>query len=138
MTLPPERPKRYELDLTTLEFSMLTQALVLMLPQVERSLNALTGEAVTTQSLVHKLLAAGMAVHARADADDARPPLTAREWTRLTPGEILQHVGTGETYTVAAPPVDGAVRLVRTITGRHPQEWRRAPRSPEDREDADG
>jgi hypothetical protein len=66
MTRPRETPRRLELELTSLELSMLTQALILMLPQVDHTVNVATGEEVTTQSLVHKLLGAGMAAHARA------------------------------------------------------------------------
>jgi len=68
LTDRPEDPRRYELHLTSLELSMLTQALILMLPQLVQTINLATGEVVTTQSLVHKLVGAGMAAQARANA----------------------------------------------------------------------
>jgi hypothetical protein len=146
MKLHPEEPKRYEIDLTTMELSMLTQALILMMPQVEQTLNAATGEIVTTLSLVHKLLHAGMTANARADVEqDLPPPLTAREWIGLAQGDIVQHVVSGEAYAVVAPAQEGRLPLVRSLTAMNPAEWRRVPMFPEDREvfppdgeDADG
>jgi hypothetical protein len=70
MTRPRETPRRLELELTSLELSMLTQALILMLPQIDHTVNVATGETVTTQSLVQKLLGAGMAANARDRQED--------------------------------------------------------------------
>jgi hypothetical protein len=136
MTGPPDPPRRYPLELTGLELSMLTQALILMLPQIERTLNAATGEEVTTQRLVHTLLAAEMATHARedraAETGVKAPPLTAEAWAVLIPGDVLQHVGTGEAYTVTGPGRAGAMRLTRTLDARHPQEWRLVGHDPQE------
>jgi len=140
LTDPPEAPRRYELHLTSLELSMLTQALMLMLPQIERTINAATGEEVTTQSLVHTLIRAGMATHARedfqADLDAAHPPLTAEGWARLAVGDVLQHVGSGVAYRVIGPGRAGGVRLRRTLHATNPQEWRLMGRPREEEPDA--
>jgi hypothetical protein len=75
MPRPSDRPRHFELDLTMLELSMLVQALILMLPQIERTINAATGEEVTTQDLIMKLVAAGMVAESRRQLDE----LTGRE-----------------------------------------------------------